>query len=63
MEKKTYQINVKVTPEMRERLEKVARFEGVGVPELVRGWIRAELAAYKIPKSFRELKAGFEGPG
>ena len=41
---------------MKERLEKVADFEGVGLPELVRGWIRSELAAYKIPKSFRQLK-------
>lgn len=54
--KKLEQINVKVTPEMKERLEKVADVEGVGLPELVRGWIRAELAAYKIPKSFRQLK-------
>ena len=58
MSKKIEQINVKITFEMKERLESIGKLEGVGVPELVRGWIRDRIAGYKIPKSFRELKQG-----
>jgi len=54
--KKLEQINVKVTREMKKRLEIIAKFEGVGIPELVRGWIRAKIAAYKIPKIWRDIK-------
>ena len=55
--KKTEQINVHVTLDMRRRLERVASLEGADIPELIRGWIREKLAAYKIPKIFREPKA------
>lgn len=55
--KKTEQINVHVTVDMRRRLEKVAGLEGVDLPELIRGWIREKLATYKVPKIFRGPKA------
>lgn len=60
MEKKLDQINLKVTFGMRRQLEAVCKYEGVGMAELIRGWIRDRLAVYKQAKGtkdiFEELK-------
>ncbi|MBA7652697.1 hypothetical protein ES703_60536 [subsurface metagenome] len=54
--KKSEQIGIHVTLQMKKRLDKVATFEGVDLPELIRSWIREKLAAYRIPKSYNQLK-------
>lgn len=56
VDKKLEQINLKVTIGMKRRLEEVATFEGIGVPELIRSLIREELRTYKIPKRWKEAK-------
>lgn len=61
MEKKLDQINLKVTFRMKEQLEAVCRYEGVGMAELIRGWIRDRLTTYRQAKRtkdiFEELKS------
>lgn len=59
MEKKTQQINLKVTYQMRQQLETICKYEGVGMAELLRGWIRDRLAVYKKAKTTKEI---FEEP-
>jgi len=55
MEEKTEQINLKITWETRQQLEAICRYEGVGMAELIRGWIRDRLAEYKKAKSTKDL--------
>jgi len=55
VEKKTQQINLKVTYKMREQLETLCKYEGVGMAELLRGWIRDRLASYKKAKTTKEI--------
>ena len=55
VEKKTEQINLKVTYPMRAQLVAVCKYEGVDMAELVRGWIREKLREYKKQKTTKEL--------
>lgn len=55
VEKKTEQINLKVTYPMRAQLEAVCKYEGVDLAELIRGWIREKLREYKRQKTTKEL--------
>lgn len=60
-EKKSDQLNVRVHPSMLTDLEDVAAYERVGVPELVRGWIRGRLREYLGDSRFKHWLKAKEG--
>jgi len=53
-EKKTRQLNVKLTPEIDEMLSVIAKFEGeTSVPVLVREWVRDRIKHYQTNPRFK----------
>lgn len=55
MEKKTEQINLRLTHRIKQQLETICKYEGVDMAELIRGWIRDRLAEYRRARSTKEI--------
>jgi len=56
--KKSQQLNVRLEVSMMTDLELISEVEGVGMAELVRGWIRERIAGYQKDRRYLNKKEG-----
>jgi len=54
--KKSQQLNVRLEVSMMTDLELISQVEGVGMAELVRGWIRDQIAGYQKDRRYLAKK-------
>lgn len=56
MSKKSYPLGVRIEHSILEDLELISQIEGVGIPELIRGWIREKIAGYQRDRRYLAKK-------